>query len=44
MVFCFENTKKDIIMTKENEEDYRRIKNCRRKKTLNLIKLEIIVI
>ena len=29
MVFFFKNTIKDIIMTKEDEEDYRNNKNCR---------------
>ena len=43
MAFYFENTKRDIIMTQEDEEDY--INNnisrlC--EKTLNVIKLEII--
>ena len=44
MAFYFENTKKDIIMTEENEEDFRNDNVCRFwKKILNLIKLEIIV-
>ena len=44
MAFYFENTKKDIIMTEENEEDFRNDNICRFwKKILNLIKLEIIV-
>ena len=29
MAFCFTNTKKDIIMTQENEEDFRNINICR---------------
>ena len=29
MAFCFKNTKKDILMTKENEEDYRNNNICR---------------
>ena len=29
MAFCFKNTKKDIIMTEKDEEDYRNIKICR---------------
>ena len=29
MAFCFKNTKKDIIMTEENEEDYRINNICR---------------
>ena len=43
--FYFRKTKKDIIMTEKDEEDYRNNKICRfcEKKTLNLIKLEIIV-
>ena len=45
MTFYFKNTKKDIIMTEEDEEDFRN-NICRfcEKKILNLIKLEIIVI
>ena len=44
MAFYFKNTKKDIIMTEENEEDYRINNICRFcEKILNLIKLEIIV-
>ena len=45
MAFYFKNTKKDIVMTEEKEEDYRNNNNCRfcEKKILNLIKLEIIV-
>ena len=44
MAFYFKNTKKDIIMTEENEEDYRINNICRFcEKKLNLIKLEIIV-
>ena len=40
MAFCFKNTKKDIIMTEEDEEDYRNKKICPfcEKKTMNLIK------
>ena len=44
MAFSFKNTKKDIIMTEEDEEDYR--KNFfvgLAKKLLNVIKSEIIV-
>ena len=45
MAFHFKNTNKDIIMTEENEEDYRINNICRFcEKNLNLIKLEIIVI
>ena len=45
MAFYFKNTKKDIFMTQENEEDYRNINICRFcERKLNLIKLEIIVI
>ena len=29
VVFCFKNTKKDIIMTEDHEEDYRNNNNCR---------------
>ena len=29
MNFFFKNTKKDIVMTKENEEDFKNNKNCR---------------
>ena len=43
MAFYFKNTKKDITMTEEDEEDYRNINICVTK-ILNLIKLEIIVI
>ena len=44
MAFYFKNTNKDIIMTGENEEDYRNNKICRFcEKILNLINLEIIV-
>ena len=45
MAFYFKNTKKDIIMTQKDEEDYRNNIICRFcEKILNLIKLEIIVI
>ena len=44
MAFYFKNTKKDIIMTDEDEEDFRNITFVDFvKKILNLIKLEIIV-
>ena len=46
MAFYFRNTKKDIIMTDKNQEDYRYIKKCRfceKNIILNLIKLDIIV-
>ena len=44
MAFYFKNTKKDIIMTEENDEDYRNNNICRfcEKKILIVIKLEII--
>ena len=29
MAFYFKNTKKDIVMTEEDEEDYRNVNNCR---------------
>ena len=29
MAFSFKNTKKDIVMKEENEEDYRNNRNCR---------------
>ena len=29
MAFYFENTKKDMIMTEQNEKDYRNDFNCR---------------
>ena len=29
MAFYFENTKKDIVMTEDDEEDYRKNKICR---------------
>ena len=42
--FYFKNTKKDIIMTEEEEEDFQNINNCRFcEKNLNLINIEIIV-
>ena len=44
MAFYFKNTKKDIILTEENEEDYRINNICRFcEKKYCLIKLEIIV-
>ena len=44
MAFYFKNTKKDIIMKKKDEEDFRNNNICDFvKKILNLIKLEIIV-
>ena len=45
MAFYIKNTKKDVIMTEEDEEDYIINNICRfcEKKLLNLIKLEIIV-
>ena len=44
MAFYFKNTKKDIVMTEEDEEDYRNNIICHFvKKILSLIKLEIIV-
>ena len=44
MAFYFKNTKKDIIMTEKDEEDYRNNNICRFvKKVLIVIKLEIIV-
>ena len=44
MAFCFKNTKKDFIMTEEDEENYRNNKICRFcEKKLSLIKLYIIV-
>ena len=45
MAFYFKNTNKDIIMAEEDEEDFRNNNFCRfcEKKTLNLIKLEIII-
>ena len=44
MAFYFVNTNKDIIMTGEDEEDYRINNICRFcEKILNLIKSEIIV-
>ena len=44
MAFYFKNTKKDIIMTEENEEDFRNDNICRFcEKKICLIKLEIIV-
>ena len=45
MAFYFKNTKKDIIMTQEDEEKNKNINICRFcEKILNLIKFEIIVI
>ena len=44
MAFYFKNTKKDIIMTEEADEDFRNNNICRFcEKILNLIKLAIIV-
>ena len=44
MAFYFKNTKKGIIMTQEDEEDYRENNICRfYKKIFNLIKFVIIV-
>ena len=47
MAFYFKNTNKDVIMTEENEEDYRINDICRFCEStfflLNLIKSEIIV-
>ena len=44
ITFYFKDTKKDIIMTEEDEEDYRNNNICRFfEKSLNLIKLEVIV-
>ena len=44
MVFYFEDTNKDNIMTEKDEEEYRSNNICRFcEKILNLIKLEIIV-
>ena len=45
MTFCFKNTNKDIIMTEEDEEDFKNNKICRfcEKKILNLRRIEIIV-
>ena len=45
MAFYFKNSKKDIILTEEDEEDYKNnnILDFERK-ILNMIKLEIIVI
>ena len=44
MAFYFKKTNKDIIMTKEDEEEYRRNDICRFcEKILKRIKLEIIV-
>ena len=45
MVFYFKETKKDIIMTQEDEEDYKKIIFVDfARKILNLIKLVITVI
>ena len=46
MAFIFKNTKKDIIMTEKDQEDFKNSNICRfcKKKTMNLINLEIIVI
>ena len=44
ITFSFKNTNKDIIMTKEDQEDVKNNNICRFcEKILNLIKLEIIV-
>ena len=44
MAFFFKSTKKDIIMTDEDEDLYSETNNCRVvRQKLNLIKLEIIV-
>ena len=44
MTFYFKNPKKDIIMTEEDEEDYRNNNICRFcEKKIIVIKLEIIV-
>ena len=41
MAFCHKSTKKDFIVTKEDEEDHRNIHSRLCEKRLNLIKLEI---
>ena len=44
IAFYIENTKKDIIMTEEDEQEYKNNNICRFcEKTLNLVKFEIIV-
>ena len=45
MVFYFENSKKDIIITEKDKEDSKKCHICRYcEKILNLEKLEVIVI
>ena len=44
MAFYFKNTNKDIVMTEEDMEDFKKIFVNFVKKKLNLIKLDIIVI
>ena len=44
MAFCFKSTKKHIILTEEDEEDFKNNDVCQFcEKKMNLLKLEIIV-